>query len=286
MLVPYTFFVLSLFLHSSFVFALLVPPNDGFVTDTVGILNEQEEGELESLLGSYQAQTSNEVAVLIVGSLHGEPIADTAIAIGREWGIGGEENDNGLLLLVAYEDREIFLATGYGLEGAIPDIVAKGIVEEDILPRFRDGAYAQGIRAGLDAIIKHIGGEYTVERYATSDATGGSRVSLFFIGIVMLFLVSFALMIVRGFFGSIFGLFFGWILSIPLFIILGCVIDFLASFLYRRLPRMQQWVHGQRMRRRTRRGRWWFFGGGGGGRGGGFGGFGGGSFGGGGGGGG
>lgn len=281
-------------LTPSLVFAFSIPPNDGFVTDTAGIVSEQEEAELEAVLESYRIQTSNEIAVLIVGSLQGESIADTAIAIGREWGIGGRKSDNGLLMLIAYEDREVFLATGYGLEGAIPDIVAKGIIEEDILPSFRDAAYAQGIRAGIDAIIKHIGGEYTAQRYVVSGAGEESRVPLLFGGIVLLFFVSFFLAILKefithtaptpsfweggmigGFFGIIFGLFFGWILSIPLFIILGCVIDFVASLLYKRLPWMRQWVHGHRRRRRGQRG-WWFFGGGG--KGGGFGGFGGGSF--------
>lgn len=294
--ISYFSLILFLFLNSSFVFAFPIPPNDGFVTDAVGIIGKQEEGELESLLESYQTKTSNEIAVLIVDSLHGESVADTAIAIGRAWGIGGRENNNGLLLFVSYEDREVFLATGYGLEGAIPDIVAKGIIEQEILPRFREGAYGEGIRGGIDAVMKHIGGEYAPDRYTKIDTGDIGHIPLFFFGLAGLFLISFLLILFKefiahtaptpsfweggligGFFGSVFGFFFGWILSIPLFIVLGCIVDALSSWLYQRSPSLRQWVQSYRRRRQRPRGGWWFFGGRGGG-GGGFGGFGGGSF--------
>ena len=107
-----------------FALAFEVPPNDGFVTDTAGVLTEDQEADLEQKLQIYREQTSNEIAILIVDSLKGEVIADVAVQIGRAWGIGTKDNDNGILLLMAYQEREIFLGTGYGLEGAVPDIVA------------------------------------------------------------------------------------------------------------------------------------------------------------------
>ena len=86
--------ILTLLLFPSFSLAFTIPPNDGFVTDAVGILNAQEETTLEESIRMYRDETSNEIAILIVGSLEGESIADRAVEIGREWGVGGAENDN------------------------------------------------------------------------------------------------------------------------------------------------------------------------------------------------
>jgi len=129
--------------------AFEIPPNDGFVTDAAGILSPEEEQRLESLLSAYQAETTNEIAVVIVETTEGEPLMETAVEIGRLWGVGTKENDNGIILLISYADREMFLATGYGLEGAVPDIVAKGVIEREVTPRFRDGEFAAGIEAGV-----------------------------------------------------------------------------------------------------------------------------------------
>jgi uncharacterized protein len=69
------------------------------------------------------------------------------------------------LILIALEDREVTIQTGYGLEGAVPDLVAKGIIDTDIIPHFREAQYYEGIAAAIDSLQKHIGGEYTAERY-------------------------------------------------------------------------------------------------------------------------
>ncbi len=262
-------------------FAFDVPPNDGYVTDTANVLSVEDRSQITATLSAYQKETSNQIAVLIVNSLGGEPIADVAVEVGRKWGIGTKENNNGILLLVAYADREIFLATGYGLEGAVPDIVTKGIIEQEILPKFRDGDYAGGITAGITALQKHIGGEYTADRYASSSGdSGGLWPFLFFAGILVLQWAIVALGRTKswwlgGVLGGVCGLglavLFGWWLSIPLLFITGLVIDYIASKMYR----------PGRPGRRGGRGGFWGSGGGfgsGGSGGGGFGGFGGGSF--------
>ena len=146
-----------------------VPPNDGFVTDSAGLLTDDQEAEIERILTDYQRETSNEIAILIIPALSGSVMSDLAVETGRKWGIGSKENDNGILMILSYADREIHIATGYGLEGAVPDIVAKGIIEEDILPHFRDGDFATGFLAGIESLKKHIGGEYTAEQYDTEE---------------------------------------------------------------------------------------------------------------------
>ena len=194
--------------------AFSVPPNDGFITDTIPILDAQQDMSLEQMLEQYRSETSNEIAVLIIRTLEGEEIADVAVEVGRKWGIGTQENNNGILMLIAYEDRRVFIATGYGLEGAVPDIVAAGIVETDIAPVFRDGDYYGGIRAGVEALQKHIGGEYTAERYSSGSEDGGGLGQFLF----------FLLFIGLDFLVAIFGRSQSWWLG-------GVVVRSSASFL-------------------------------------------------------
>ena len=247
--------------------AFEIPPNDGFVTDAAGILSPEEEQRLESLLSAYQAETTNEIAVVIVETTEGEPLMETAVEIGRLWGVGTKENDNGIILLIAYADREMFLATGYGLEGAVPDIVAKGIFDREVTPRFRDGEFAAGIEAGGLSLQKHIGGEYTPDRYAGSSSGFPLSVVLFF----SFFGLAFLSAIVEGMLialapsrswwaGGVVGLFLGiyltgasgWWWSIPLLVIAGFVFDFVVSRLYHFDERFARWVHRRKKHRRTR----------------------------------
>jgi uncharacterized protein len=253
-----------------------VPPNDGFVTDTVGVLSPEQEQDLENKLVDYRAKTSNEIAVLIVRSLQGENIADVAIAVGEKWGVGTRDKDNGVLLLISYEDRQVFIATGYGLEGAIPDIVAKGVIETDIVPAFRDGKYYEGLVAAVDALEKHIGGEYTADRYAARDYSFIFTLLLFGFFLILNFLRYFGIVLARTkswWLGGIFGAGAGFIgaiatsfwLLVPIMAAIGFLFDYLVS------------RHPSMVRRTGGRGGFWGGGRWGGGSGGG-GGFGGGSF--------
>lgn len=254
--------------------AFVIPPNDGLVTvdvsSDVSVLNTEEAQALKDRLIAYGEKTSNQIAIVIVQSLQGEPIEQAAITIGRTWGVGSSK-DNGILILFSYDDREVRIEVGYGLEGAIPDLVASGIIHQDMIPFFRDGRYAEGFSAGIDALEKHIGGEYTADRYVESSSESGGY--LFFFGFI---LFQWILAILGrskswwlgGVFGGLAGLAlaiaYGWWLSIPFLVPFGLFLDFLVSSNYHK-------------RGATR---WWAGGGGGGrgGNGGGFGGFGGGGF--------
>jgi uncharacterized protein len=214
-----------------------VPVNDGFVTDTVGLLSSDEEEQLENDLQQYQRETSNEIAILIVRSLSGSVASDVAVEVGRKWGVGTDK-DNGILMLVSYDDREIWIATGYGLEGAVPDLVAHGIAEKDMTPYFREAEYFAGLEAGIDALKKHIGGEYTAERYDEDADASGALPWLFF-----LFFIGFdwlAALFARskswwagGIFGAIAGLIltilFSWWISIPVLVLIGSLFDYIVS---------------------------------------------------------
>lgn len=216
--------------------AFVPPPNDGYVTDASGILPADGEAALERRLAAYAAETSNQIAILVVRNLGGEDIADAAVEAGRAWGVGTAENDNGIMILLSYEDRQVFIATGYGLEGAVPDIVAKGIVDEDMLPAFRDGDFVSGLDAAVDALEKHIGGEYTADRYAGSDE--GAWPFLVFAGFVFLnfgaaFLGRTKSWWLGGILGGVLGLvltvMYAWWISIPVLVGLGLVFDYVLS---------------------------------------------------------
>ncbi len=256
------------------VLAFTVPVNDGYVTDTTGTLTAQQDADLENSLKQYKDQTSNEIAVLIVPTLSGATLNEVGVQVGRKWGVGSKENNNGILMLIALQDREMGILTGYGMEGAVPDVVAKGIIDTDITPAFRDGRYFEGIKAGIESLEKHVGGEYKASRYEEPAWLGFGPGLLFILFIVIDVLAAFLGRskswwlggVLGGVFGLILALIFGWWISIPILVVLGLIFDYVVS----RMPKSPGGRGG---------GFWGGLGGGGlgGGRGG-FGGFGGGSF--------
>lgn len=218
-------------------YAFEVPINDGFVTDEAGLLTPDEEQAIETDLQQYQRETSNEIAVVTLPTLSGSVASDVAVEIGRKWGVGTEK-DNGILILVAYAEHEIWIATGYGLEGAVPDLVAHGIADKDMTPLFRDAKYAEGLQAGIDALKKHIGGEYTADRYAAENDSSGIWPWILFL--FFLFFQWFAAIfakskswwaggIVGGVAGIILTILFSWWISIPVLVLLGLLFDYIVS---------------------------------------------------------
>jgi len=234
--------------------AFAPPTNDGFVTDTTGILTLGEEQSLESELTLFRTETSNEIAVLIVPTLNGESIADVAVDVGRTWGVGTRENDNGILLLIAIEDRELFIATGYGLEGAVPDITAKHIIEEEITPSFREGNYAEGIQKGVTALMQSTRGEYTPDSSAPVESSSFEfGIFLFIIAATILEWLAAILGRTKswwpgGMVGVVIGiilfLIFTWWFLIPTLAVLGTLFDYLVSRNYKKPGRTSFWAGG------------------------------------------
>lgn len=131
----------------------------GFVNDQAGILGDAT--DLEKTLATFEKETSNEVAVLTIPTIGDVSIEEYALTIFEKWGIGKRENDNGVLLLIALDDREMRIEVGYGLEGALPDATAKSIITNEITPAFKDGRYYDGVNRGIVAITQATKGEYT-----------------------------------------------------------------------------------------------------------------------------
>lgn len=139
--------VLVLFLLSCAVLlsALSVPSMNGPVNDKAGILRSSEETELAAFLNSVNNQTSVQIAVLTIPSLEGESLEDYSIRVVDSWKLGQKDTDNGVLLLVALEDRKIRIEVGYGLEGKLTDAKSGLIIRNIIAPSFQSGRYGQGI---------------------------------------------------------------------------------------------------------------------------------------------
>ncbi len=141
-----------------------VPPLTGRVVDQAGLLTEEQRASLASALESIEKRKGAQVAILTVRSTAPEPIETYALRVAETWKLGrgevdGRAVDDGLLVLVASDDRRMRLEVGYGLEGAVPDATAKRIIEERMAPAFRAGDYAGGLRDAVNALAARIDGE-------------------------------------------------------------------------------------------------------------------------------
>ncbi len=146
------------------------PPNPPrLVNDLAGILTAEQRTALERRLVAYDDSTSTQISVVTVPSLGDYDVADYAVRLGEKWGIGRRQKDNGVLLLVAPNERRVNISTGYGLEGAIPDAVARRVIDQHLTPHFRTGDYYGGIVSGTNALMQLAAGEYEGEA-AEADA--------------------------------------------------------------------------------------------------------------------
>ncbi len=134
--------------------AATLPSFDALVTDIPGVLSSDKKAELEQQLRKVKLSRGTEIAVLIVNSLEGNSVEGYAQEVVRKWKIGEEKKDNGILLLIAVQDRAIRIEVGRGLEGSIPDIIAGKIVRDEMIPHFRDGDLSGGITLGVQRLIE------------------------------------------------------------------------------------------------------------------------------------
>lgn len=151
--------LLALFALAAPAPAQTFPQNNGSpVVDQAGILTPEQQADLKSKAQALYTQTGRAFAVATVKSLEGYPVDDYAYRLGRAWGLGEKEKDNGVLLLVAPNDRKVSIATGYGAGAYMTDAMSGIIIREDILPHFKQTPpdYGGGIEAGTDAIIKQM----------------------------------------------------------------------------------------------------------------------------------
>ena len=176
-----------------------VPPLTAHMMDRTGTLGPSQIAAIDAKLIALEAAKGSQVVVLMVSSARPEDIASYANRVGNEWKIGRKAVGDGLLLLIAKEDHDIRIEVTKTLEGAVPDLLAKRIIDQAITPRFKLGDYAGGIDAGVDQISAAIRGEPLPEVAVPSP--GGAGMDWMNLGVFMFVLVPIVGAIARGIFG-------------------------------------------------------------------------------------
>jgi uncharacterized protein len=169
------------------------PPNPPrLVNDFAHVLTADQISDLEAKLVAYDDSTSIQIAVVTIPTTGDYDISDYALKILRDWKVGNKNTNNGVVILAAIQDHKVYIATGYGMEGSVPDITAKQIVDNEIVPSFRDnGNYYRGFDLGADALIKASRGEYKApEGYDQRGQRGkGGGGSLLGVGLFILIII-------------------------------------------------------------------------------------------------
>ncbi len=197
----YGWLLLWLLLVGSARAELAVPPLVTRITDQAGLLTAAQRQQLEQTLSDFEAAKGSQVAVLTVASTQPETIEEYGIRVATAWKLGRKGVDDGALLLIAKDDRKMRVEVGYGLEGAIPDAVAKRVIAEIITPYFKQGDYFGGIQAGVSRLIRLIEGE-ALPPPAARDVSWS--------GIKDMLPVAFAVVVFgSSFLGALFGRLFG-----------------------------------------------------------------------------
>jgi uncharacterized protein len=171
-----------------------VPPR--LVNDFAGMLTTSEVDALESKIVAYNDSSSTQISVVTVTDLHGYDRSDYAQRLAEKWGIGQRGLNNGILILIKPKTSEnsrgeVFIAPGYGLEGVVPDIVCAQIIDNEILPAFRAGAYYQGLDRATSILMSLASGEFPPDQYgkSKSDSLGGLAPIIFFIIFIIVMMI-------------------------------------------------------------------------------------------------
>ena len=136
-----------------------VPPLTGHIIDQSGTLTTEQKATLEQTLAAFEARKGSQLAVLIVASTAPEEIEQFALRVAEKWKLGRKKIDDGVILVVARNDRALRIEVGYGLEGALTDLTSKRIISETVVPRFKQQDFYGGITAGVTQIIRVVDGE-------------------------------------------------------------------------------------------------------------------------------
>ncbi len=164
------------------------PPQ--LVNDFAGVLNPSDRQALEQKLEAYNDSTSTQFTIVLIRSYDGDEAGNYTFNLANKWGIGQKGKNNGLLITVAIDDRKYFIATGYGLEGSIPDAIAKRVGENYLKPNFRANDYYKGLDEATTYLASLPAGEFKAEPRKSNDGGGGGWITL-----VILFFVFFGVIL-------------------------------------------------------------------------------------------
>lgn len=172
------------------------PPR--LVNDLASILTVEQNSALERKLVDFADSTSNQITVVIVPELYGMDKASLAYEIGEKWGVGHEKYNNGIVILVKpkteTERGEAFIATGYGLEGVLPDALARAVVENDMIPFFKNNDYYGGIKNAAERLMPLLAGEISSDEFANRYGDDDSLIAMV-IGIIFLGFIFFCVIV-------------------------------------------------------------------------------------------
>lgn len=184
--------ILSLFLaliySSGFTQTFPAKPST-LVNDYTGTLSATQKQQLENKLVAYDDSTSTQISIAILKSVGEYDINEYALGLGRSWGVGSGKKNNGIMIVVALGDRKISIQTGYGLEGAIPDIITKRIIDNEIKPSFKEGDYYAGLDAGTTALIKYAKGEYKNDNPKVAQQHNGNAIFVVLVIIIIIVII-------------------------------------------------------------------------------------------------
>lgn len=178
------------------------------IIDEAHVLTQSEKNHLENQLRQIHSDKLAQMAVVIIPTTNGQNIFDYAIATANRWGLGNKDTDEGILMLVAINDRNLYIVTGYGVEGVLPDAIIKRIIREDITPAFKSGQYAQGISAGIARIDERLRADpETLKRAdkASGDTNPAQEIGLAVPFIIALVVGTLLTVIFGRLLGSVFG---------------------------------------------------------------------------------
>ena len=187
-----TALIFSLIFTVVMAFAQQLPPKSNtLVTDYTNTLSAADKQQLERKLVAFDDSTSTQIAVVIMRSVGEYDISEYGASLGRAWGIGQKGKNNGILVLVAIDDHKVTIQTGYGAEGAVPDVITHEIIQNDITPRFKQNDYYDGLNSATDDLIKYMRGEYKASQKPSGSENdiGGGVFALIIIIVIILIIV-------------------------------------------------------------------------------------------------
>lgn len=225
-----------------------VPPLKARVTDLTGTFQPSQRAALEQTLQTFEERKGSQIAVLIVPTTQPETIEQYAIRVAESWKLGRKGVDDGVLLLIAKDDRKLRIEVGYGLEGAIPDAVAKRIISEIISPRFKKGDFYGGISAGVERLIKVIEGEPLPRKKKTRSrydfSSGSDLMGLAFVIAVIGVMRALFGQFVGGLIAGLVAAVIAWLLSTSAMVALGAGVVVFLFTLFGRIGGSGGWSSG------------------------------------------
>ncbi|MDT3777326.1 TPM domain-containing protein [Nitrospira sp. MA-1] len=223
--------LLGTFFLASAGWCLDIPPLTGRVVDQAQLLSPSAISSLNTALAAHESKTSNQVAVLTLASLEGHPLEELSHQVATAWALGKKGTDNGVLFLIAVQEKKVRIEVGYGLEGTLTDAKSSRIIRHEVVPRFRSGDFSGGIMSGTHAILATIEGTYVNTPSSIENSGHMGLWETFGLAIIVGTLAGLFLGSGRRVNGSVIGMVLSFLVAFPMAIWLGILAGVVTSLL-------------------------------------------------------